>query len=196
MQHKQTAETLAQCQTQTQAQAQTKSATDPRWQLCYLGLGSNLANELGTPTEHIKYAVTQLNTHPQIKDVRISSLYASKPMGPQDQPDFVNAVVELQTTLEPLALLEVCQQLEQNAQRQRLRHWGERSLDVDILLYGEQTIQLPTLTVPHAGIKARNFVLVPLAELNPSALIDGMAVTKYPLSLDMSGLNKLSDPPT
>lgn len=166
------------------------------WQLCYLGLGSNLANELGTPTEHIRQAVQQLETQAQIKNVRVSSLYGSKPMGPQDQPDFINAVVELQTTLEPLQLLSVCQQLEQNAQRQRLRHWGERSLDVDILLYANQTIQLPTLTIPHAGIKERNFVLVPLAELNPSALIDGMVVTKYPLSHEHSGLNKLPKPPT
>ena len=170
--------------------------THDDWQLCYLGLGSNLANELGTPTEHIKKAVQQLHTHAQIKDVRLSSLYASKPMGPQDQPDFINAVVELQTTLEPLALLAVCQQLEQNAQRQRLRHWGERSLDVDVLIYANQTIQLPTLTVPHAGIKERNFVLVPLAELNPHVLIDGIAVTKYPLTHELSGLNKLPEPPT
>lgn len=185
-----------QAQSQPQNQSQPHANTDSDWQLCYLGLGSNLANELGTPTEHIKQAVTQLQMHAQIKNVRLSSLYASKPMGPQDQPDFINAVVELQTTLEPLALLAVCQQLEQNAQRQRLRHWGERSLDVDILLYANQTIQLPTLTVPHAGIKERNFVLVPLAELNPHALIAGIAVTKLPLTHELSGLKKLPEPPT
>lgn len=189
---KNTAQSQLQSSSQPQ-RSQSKVATDGDWHQCYLGLGSNLVNKLGTPTEHIKQAVLQLKAQAQIKNVCLSSLYASKPMGPQDQPDFINAVVELETTLEPLPLLAVCQQLEQNAQRQRLRHWGERSLDVDILLYANQTIQLPTLTIPHAGIKERNFVLVPLAELNPHVLIDGIKVTNYPLTHDQAGLNKLPE---
>ena len=176
----------------TQAQALEQGQPSQKKQKCYLGLGSNLANHLGTPTEHIEQAVIQLNAHPQIHNVRLSSLYASKPMGPQDQPDFVNAVVELETTLEPLDLLSVCHQLEQNAQRQRLRHWGERSLDVDILLYGEQSIQLPTLTIPHIGIGERNFVLVPLAELNPNITIHGTAIKDMELSHDHTGLRQLA----
>ena len=166
------------------------------WVTCYLGLGSNLANELGTPVEHLQQAINSLRQHNAIRKVQVSSLYASAPMGPQDQPDFVNCVVGFATNLPPLALLTLCQQLEQEARRARLRHWGERSLDVDVLIYANQTIQLPTLTVPHAGIKERNFVLVPLAELNPHVLIDGIAVTKYPLTHELSGLNKLPEPPT
>ncbi|WP_227429041.1 2-amino-4-hydroxy-6-hydroxymethyldihydropteridine diphosphokinase [Psychrobacter sp. I-STPA6b] len=161
------------------------------WQQCYLGLGSNLSNELGNPKQHIAQAIAQLKAHPHIRHIQVSSLYSSKPMGPQDQPDFINAVVGLETTLEPLQLLDTCQQLEQNAQRQRLRHWGERSLDVDILLYGEQHIQLPTLTIPHAGINQRNFVLVPLAELNPKLIIHGKSIEQYPMSHDYTGLRKL-----
>ena len=160
-------------------------------QRCYLGLGGNLTNELGTPSDHIHQAVATLKAHDDISHVRLSSLYASKPMGPQDQPDFINAVVELETSLTPLALLDVCQQLEQDAQRIRLRRWGERSLDVDLLLYGNQQVSLPTLTVPHAGIRERNFVLVPLAELNPSLAIHGRPITEYAASKDWSGLKQL-----
>jgi 2-amino-4-hydroxy-6-hydroxymethyldihydropteridine diphosphokinase len=161
-------------------------------QRCYLGLGGNLTNELGTPSEHIHQAVATLQARDDISHVRLSSLYASKPMGPQDQPDFINAVVEIETSLAPLALLAVCQQLEQDAQRVRLRRWGERSLDVDLLLYGDQQISLPTLTVPHAGIRERNFVLVPLAELNPSLVIHGSAIAEYAASQDWSGLTQLT----
>ena len=161
-------------------------------QRCYLGLGGNLTNELGTPSEHIHQAVAMLQARDDIHQVRLSSLYASKPMGPQDQPDFINAVVEIVTELAPLALLAVCQQLEQAAQRVRLRHWGERSLDVDLLLYGEQQVALPTLTVPHAGIRERNFVLVPLAELNPNLVIHGRPITEYAASSDWSGLARFT----
>lgn len=161
-------------------------------QHCYLGLGGNLSNELGSPTEHILRAVATLKSRSDVRQVRLSSLYASKPMGPQDQPDFINAVVELVTDLPPLALLAVCQQLEQDAERVRLRRWGERSLDVDLLLYGDQQLALPSLIVPHAGIRERNFVLVPLAELNPNLAIHGRPISEYPASKDWSGLTKLA----
>lgn len=158
---------------------------------CYLGMGSNLTTELGSPAEHIQQAAQSLKGHHAINYVRLSSLYQSVPLGPQDQPDFVNAVVEVDTTLSPLALLQLCQQLEQQAQRVRLRHWGERSLDVDILLYGDKTIDLPQLTVPHLGVLERNFVLIPLAELNPKLSINGTSIKDIPLSLDWTGLKKL-----
>lgn len=159
---------------------------------CYLGLGGNLTNELGTPSEHIHHAVSALTSHPKTSHVRVSSLYASKPMGPQDQPDFINAVVEVDTTLDPYQLLNLCQQLEQDAQRVRVRHWGERSLDVDVLLYADQTINSDVLTVPHPGIMERNFVLVPLKELNPSLSINGVSILDVPKSQDWDGLEKLS----
>lgn len=159
---------------------------------CYLGLGGNLTNELGTPEQHIRQAVASLSAHAQIDHVRCSSLYASKPMGPQDQPDFINAVVEIETTLAPLELLDLCQQLEQNAQRIRRRRWGERSLDVDMLLYGNEQIVLPALTVPHVGMRERNFVLIPLSELNPDLIIQGIPMNELAASQDWSGLKRLS----
>ncbi|MGM8885724.1 2-amino-4-hydroxy-6-hydroxymethyldihydropteridine diphosphokinase [Psychrobacter sp. 1U2] len=158
------------------------------WVTCYLGLGSNLANELGSPVEHLQQALASLEQHQAMRQLRVSSYYASAPMGPQDQPDFTNAVVELETTLTPLELLALCQQLEAQAQRERLRRWGERSLDVDILLYGQQQIDEPTLVVPHAGLHERNFMLVPLRELAPELMINDQPVSAYPLSADWSGL--------
>jgi len=158
------------------------------WVTCYLGLGSNLANELGSPIEHLQQALVSLEQHQDIRELRVSSYYASAPMGPQDQPDFINAVAEIETTLPPLALLALCQQLEKQAQRERLRRWGERSLDVDILLYGQQQINKPALIVPHAGLHERNFMLVPLRELAPELMIKDQPISAYPLSADWSGL--------
>ena len=113
-------------------------------------------------------------------------------MGPQDQPDFVNAVAGFKTILTPFELLAFCQQLEEQAKRARLRRWGERSLDVDILLYGDTRITEPQLTIPHAGLLERNFVLLPLRELASALIIDGISIDDYPPSKDWTGLKLLS----
>ncbi|MBH0095002.1 2-amino-4-hydroxy-6-hydroxymethyldihydropteridine diphosphokinase [Psychrobacter sp. NZS113] len=162
------------------------------WVTCYVGLGSNLANELGSPAEHLQQAVAIMREHEQIREIQVSSFYASAPMGPQDQSDFVNAVVGFETTLPALELLAFCQQLESQAMRARIRHWGERSLDVDILLYGDVHITEPQLSVPHVGLTERNFVLIPLRELSPNLIITGMAISDYPQSKDWTGLKLLS----
>lgn len=161
------------------------------WVTCYVGLGSNLANELGSPVEHLQQALAVMREHKQIQDVRVSSFYASAPMGPQDQPDFVNAVAGFETTLTPAELLAFCQQLEEQAKRARIRRWGERSLDVDILLYGEAQIAEPQLTIPHAGLPERNFVLIPLQELAPEIIVAGKSIDDYPQSKDWTGLKLL-----
>lgn len=170
-----------------------ESHGDVTWVTCYVGLGSNLTNELGSPVEHLQQAVAAMQKHEQIRAVRVSSFYASAPMGPQDQPDFINAVAGFETTLTAFELLDFCQALEQQAKRARLRRWGERSLDVDILLYGDAQIAEPQLTIPHAGLPERNFVLIPLRELAPELIIAGKPITDYPLSNDWTGLKLLSD---
>ncbi|WP_201615536.1 2-amino-4-hydroxy-6-hydroxymethyldihydropteridine diphosphokinase [Psychrobacter urativorans] len=172
--------------------AQLNSTAADMWVTCYLGLGSNLANELGSPVEHLQQAFASLRQHEKVRNLRVSSFYASAPMGPQDQPDFVNAVVGFETTLAALDLLALCQQLEESAKRARLRHWGERSLDVDILLYGQVQIIEPQLTVPHAGLTERNFVLIPLRELAPDIMIAQQPISRYPQSNNWEGL-KLID---
>ena len=169
------------------------SYDDAAWVTCYVGLGSNLTNELGSPVEHLQQAVAAMQENKQMRAIRVSSFYASAPMGPQDQPDFINAVAGFETTLTAFELLNFCQALELQAKRERVRHWGERSLDVDILLYGDVQISETQLTVPHAGLHERNFVLIPLRELAPELIIKGKPITDYPLSNDWTGLKLLSD---
>ncbi len=135
----------------------------------YIGLGSNLAD----PQAQLQRAFVELAGLPQSRLRAQSSLYRSAPMGPQDQPDYVNAVAALETALSPLALLAELQALEHAHQRVRGEYWGPRTLDLDLLLYADQRIDLPTLSVPHPGLYERNFVLYPLAEIAPGLDIPG-----------------------
>ena len=132
--------------------------------LAYIGLGSNLAS----PIAQVRQALDELTMLPLSRLVTASSLYASRPVGPQDQPDFINAVAALETRLSPLALLDQLQALEQQHRRRRQRHWGPRTLDLDLLLYTNDHIDTPRLRVPHPHMTARAFVLAPLAEIAPS----------------------------
>ncbi len=138
--------------------------------LVYIGLGSNLEN----PLQQIKTAIDDLQSLADIQVMSVSSLYQSAPMGPADQPDYINAVLSLKTTLSPHHLLDALQQIEQLHGRVRKRHWGERTLDLDILLYGTETVDDERLKVPHPGIAQRAFVLYPLAEIAPELEIPGL----------------------
>ncbi|WP_336956356.1 2-amino-4-hydroxy-6-hydroxymethyldihydropteridine diphosphokinase [Acinetobacter johnsonii] len=140
----------------------------------YIGLGSNLGDSKVILIE----AVHKLAN---LGDVKISKLYQSPPMGPQDQPNYLNAVVQLSTNLAPLALLDELQRFEQESGRVRLRHWGERTLDLDLLIYAEEKIQHERLTVPHVGVMERDFVLIPLLDLDPNLHIDGIALKQLPV---------------
>ena len=151
---------------------------------CYIGLGSNLENPIG----QVQQALQELAALPLSRQVASSSLYAMAPIGPQDQPDFINAVACLETRLSPLALLDQLQALEQRHRRRRLRHWGPRTLDLDVLLYGEHILQHPRLTVPHGQMHARAFVLVPLAEV-ATALQQPITLHQQPLEAWLSRLN-------
>jgi len=130
---------------------------------CYIAIGSNLAD----PVAQAQSAITALHSLAASTWVCTSSLYTSKPMGPQHQPDYINAVACIDTTLAPLALLDALQHIENEQGRIRKEHWGARTLDLDILLYGDEVITTPRLTVPHYGMKTREFVLYPLAEIAP-----------------------------
>ena len=94
-------------------------------------------------------------------------------MGPSDQPDFVNAVAAIRTALAPEDLLDVTQQIEQQQGRQRLRHWGPRTIDIDILLYADLSCETPRLTIPHPGLTCRDFVILPLYEIAPDLILPG-----------------------
>lgn len=138
-----------------------------------IGLGSNL----GDCEQTIYRALQALHSHPAISVVDSSPLYASKPVGPQDQPDFINAAATLETSLAALELLDVLQAIERDEGRQRLRHWGERTLDLDLLLFGDQQISSTRLVVPHAHMCEREFVLRPLADIAALRNIPGTALT-------------------
>ncbi|WP_193222167.1 2-amino-4-hydroxy-6-hydroxymethyldihydropteridine diphosphokinase [Alkalilimnicola sp. S0819] len=135
----------------------------------FIGLGSNLAE----PARQVRDALRDLGALPDTRLVRQSSLYASPPMGPPDQPDYINAVAELRTELAPLALLAQLQGLERRSGRERVVRWGPRTLDLDILLWGERKLALEGLTVPHPGVHERAFVLYPLAEIAPGLSVPG-----------------------
>ena len=136
----------------------------------YVGLGSNLDN----PAAQIAAAIDMLAALPDATLRAVSSFYRNPPMGPQDQPDYVNAVVALDTRLTPRALLDAMQAIEraQGRDRSGLR-WGPRTIDLDLLVYGDTVLDEDHLQVPHPGIAERAFVLVPLAEIAPQISIPG-----------------------
>lgn len=151
----------------------------------YIGLGSNLGDSRQILTE----AMHKLAT---LGAVRASKLYQSPPMGPQDQPHYFNAVARLETDLSALTLLDQLQQFEQDAGRVRLRRWGERTLDLDLLLYGDEQIQHERLTVPHVGILERDFVVIPLLDLDPNLHIQGRRLDRLDL-LQHTTLTEVAD---
>ncbi len=135
----------------------------------YIGLGSNLAQ----PNLQIKMAIVALNNLADTKVTADSGYFKSRPMGPEDQPDYVNAVVELETKISVTKLLAHCQQIEKQQNRIKTRHWGERTIDLDILLYADNNIETENLTVPHPGIFLRDFVYMPLLKINPEIILPG-----------------------
>ncbi len=140
----------------------------------YIGLGSNIEN----PVLQIQKAIATIDEISGVKVLMNSGVFKSKPMGPEDQPDYLNAVVEIETGLGAEALLESCQKIEQLQGRIKKRHWGERTIDLDILLYDDQIIKTDDLTVPHPGICSRDFVYLPLLKLNPELQISGKGMLK------------------
>lgn len=161
-------------------------------QTCYIGLGANIANELGTPNEHIANAIHAFKTSVHFDNIQVSSLYLSKAFGVTDQPDFINAVLRANTSLTAVALLDFCQTLEQHAKRERRRHWGERSLDVDILTYGDQMINSQRLIVPHSGLFERNFVVMPMLEIDPDVAVGGQKLANCPAANDFQTIKRIS----
>ena len=156
----------------------------------YIGLGSNLAQ----PHQQLRAALDALAELPHSRLACVSSLYASDPLGPADQPRYLNAVAALDTELAPLQLLDALQRIEQCQGRVRkAERWGPRTLDLDILLFGERLIDEERLTVPHYHLQARPFVLYPLAEIAPHLhLPDGRTLDALLKACPFEGLERLS----
>ncbi|MGY2798693.1 2-amino-4-hydroxy-6-hydroxymethyldihydropteridine diphosphokinase [Ewingella americana] len=154
----------------------------------YIALGSNLAK----PVDQVNCALEALAHMPRTKLVVCSAFYRSKPLGPQNQPDFLNAVVALDTELPPEELLDCTQAIEQNQGRVRkLERWGPRTLDLDMLLYGDRVINTERLTVPHYDMKNREFMLYPLAEIAPELVFpDGESLQTVLARVPLNGLER------
>ncbi len=142
--------------------------------LVYIAIGSNLAS----PLEQVNAAIRALADIPDSRVVSVSSLYRTPPLGPQDQPDYLNAAVVLETSLAPEALLDHTQRIElQQGRVRKAERWGPRTLDLDIMLFGDAIINSERLTVPHYDMKNRGFMLWPLFEIAPQLHFpDGLAL--------------------
>ncbi|EKL0441677.1 2-amino-4-hydroxy-6-hydroxymethyldihydropteridine diphosphokinase [Salmonella enterica] len=142
--------------------------------IAYIALGSNLAS----PLEQVNAALKAIADIPDSRIVAVSSFYRTPPLGPQDQPDYLNAAVALDTALAPEELLNYTQRIERQQGRERkAERWGQRTLDIDIMLFGDKIINTERLTVPHYDMKNRGFMLWPLFEVAPELIFpDGLTL--------------------
>ncbi|MEM7389931.1 MAG: 2-amino-4-hydroxy-6-hydroxymethyldihydropteridine diphosphokinase [Pseudomonadota bacterium] len=155
----------------------------------YLGLGANL----NAPRKQIHAAVAALKALKDVEFVCVSHDYASKPMGPQDQPDYVNAVACVKTALKPEQLLDITQAIElEHGRVRKEERWGPRTLDIDILLFGNDVIDTPRLTVPHYGLTEREFVVYPLFEIAPTLVLpNNQSLADIKKTLPLNDLQQL-----
>jgi 2-amino-4-hydroxy-6-hydroxymethyldihydropteridine diphosphokinase len=135
----------------------------------YVGLGANLGNREDT----IRHAVDLLGSHPEVDLLAVSTLRETEPWGPVEQPPFLNGAAAVETSLEPRALLDVLLDVERRLGRVRDERWGPRTIDLDLLLYGDTVVDEPGLTVPHPRLRERAFALEPLLELDPDLVVPG-----------------------
>lgn len=151
--------------------------------VAYLGLGTNL----GDRRANLREALRLLANTPGLRLLRCSQVYETEPWGVTEQPRFLNCAAEIAASLEPEALLALCQAAEQEVGRQPGPRWGPRLIDVDILLYGAQVVELPHLEIPHPRLHLRAFALVPLAELVPEAVHPALGRSIGKLAQDIEG---------
>jgi 2-amino-4-hydroxy-6-hydroxymethyldihydropteridine diphosphokinase len=144
----------------------------PIWRAAYAAIGSNLND----PRERVLEALTRLSQVPSIESVLASRLYRSDPMGPQDQPEFVNAAAGFVTQLNPRELLDAMLDIERSMGRTRGERWGPRVIDLDLIWMVGAATEQPGLSLPHPGVSSRNFVLYPLADIAPMLKIPGLGL--------------------
>ncbi|MEX2785015.1 2-amino-4-hydroxy-6-hydroxymethyldihydropteridine diphosphokinase [Streptococcus sp. H49] len=155
----------------------------------YLSLGSNL----GERKSYLCHALAALDALPLTQVTDCSSFYETAPWGKTDQPDFLNLCCKLETDLPPQDLLLSCQKIEEDLGRVRHEHWGARTIDIDLLLYGEAAIAQDNLQIPHPYMTERAFVLLPLEEIAPYLTLEGVPLKTYISGLDVTGVKKISD---
>lgn len=153
----------------------------------FLGLGGNL----GDPPAAMGAALRMLDAHEAVSVAAVSSLYRTPPWGRTDQPDFFNAAAAVDTTLTARTLLDLALDAEQRLKRVRAERWGPRLIDIDILLFGDRTIDEEGLQVPHPRMADRAFVMAPLAEIAPELELAGRSVADRLAALDRAGIARL-----
>ena len=154
-------------------------------EVAYISIGSNLNN----PRHQVKSAIEKFKSAKNMTIEGISSWYRSLPMGPKNQPSYINGVIKISTKLSPKELLVTLQKIENTHGRVRTQRWGPRSLDLDILLYGSLTINVDNLIIPHPGLKIRNFVLLPLADIAPRLVLpDGSSLDSLLENCSLKGI--------
>lgn len=159
--------------------------------ISYIGLGGNL----GDPQAAMAQALRRLDADAHSTIGKVSSIYRTPPWGKTDQPDFLNAAAEIRTRLSPRELLDLCLATERALKRVRAERWGPRTIDIDILKYGADTIREEGLEIPHPRMLDRAFVLLPLAEIAPDIDLSGETALQRAARADQTGIVKQADNP-
>ena len=150
----------------------------------------SLGGNLGDVRAAFRFALEKLALAPGVAVVATSSIYRTAPWGKLDQPDFLNMAALLRVTIAPRELLDLCLSIEREHGRARLEHWGPRTLDIDVLTYGDLVVDEPGLTIPHPRLQDRAFVLAPLAEIAPDMLVRGVRVAELCAGVVGQGVEK------
>ncbi|MBY3062879.1 2-amino-4-hydroxy-6-hydroxymethyldihydropteridine diphosphokinase [Rhizobium laguerreae] len=154
-----------------------------------LGLGGNI----GDPVKAMAAALRRLNGRDDCRVTAVSRLYRTPPWGKTDQSFFFNACAAVETRLEPEALLDVCLSIEREMKRERIERWGPRTLDIDVLTYGDVIQDAPRLELPHPRMTDRGFVLMPLADIAPGLRVRGRAVSDWLSDAEVTGIEVADD---
>ena len=160
-----------------------------KWVQVYVGLGGNI----GDVVSNMVAALDALHQQKDIRVVARSHLYSTPPWGDIDQPDFVNACALIETCLLPEEILKILKDEEKRLKRKKTRRWGPRVIELDILVFGEISIDTPILEIPHPRMTERAFVLKPMSELNASLYVNGKTIRQWLAEADISGIKKLED---
>jgi 2-amino-4-hydroxy-6-hydroxymethyldihydropteridine diphosphokinase len=152
--------------------------------VAYLGLGGNI----GDPVAHMAEALNRVDDRADCRVIAVSRLYRTPPWGKTDQDWFFNSAAEIRTTLDPLSLLRLCLEIERSMKRVRIERWGPRTIDLDLLAYGDLRMASDELTVPHPRMTERAFVLLPLADLAPGLAIAERPISAWLADVDAAGI--------
>lgn len=162
---------------------------EPQSRIASLGLGGNI----GDPPAAMAHALQALDVRGDCSVTAVSKLYSTPPWGKTDQADFFNCCALVETSLSPEALLKLCLDIEKDMKRVRIERWGPRTIDIDILTYGDLVITDPALQLPHPRMTERGFVMLPLADIAPDMLVNGRSVAQWLPLTDISGIRTVGE---